>query len=60
MSQLDCIGSGDKSQRQKKGPGSLAERKAQLTPLGEDSMRERRGMLPEEECALAFFIEYFL
>lgn len=34
VSQLDCIGSGDKSQRRKKGPGSLAERKAQLTPRG--------------------------
>lgn len=43
----DCLGSGNKSQR----PWELSREKGQLwgeDTRGEDSMRERRGELPEE------------
>ena len=33
MSQLGCVDSGNKLQKQKKGPWSLGEGKAKVTPL---------------------------
>ena len=42
MSQLGCIGSGNKLQRQKKSPRNLGERKAEVTHLEERRGRRRR------------------
>ena len=46
VSQLGCVGSGNKLQRQKKSPWSLGEKKAKNTPPGE-AEKERSGSRPE-------------
>ena len=48
MSQWGCLGSGNKWQRQKKGPWSLGERKAKVRHLGGRS-EERERRLQEGE-----------
>ena len=41
VSQLGCVGSGDKLQRQEKGPGNLGERKAKVMHGGGGKKRGR-------------------
>ena len=49
VSQLGCVGSGNKLQRQKKGPWSSGKRKAERKYLGEVK-GERREHAPERVC----------
>ena len=54
MSQLGSVDSGNKLQKQKKGPWSLGKRKANITTwggggVGEWRGWERQGMFPESE-----------
>ena len=55
MSKLGCIGSGNKFQKQKKGPWSLGDRKAKVSGqgwggvgVGGEAARKDRGMLWKE------------
>ena len=49
MSQLGCIGSGNKLQKPKEGPWSLGEGKGKGSMPGEKNRRERHRLAPETD-----------
>ena len=53
MSQVGCVGSGNKLQKQRKGACSLGERKAKGMSLGEEKRGGKgMGVLPRDRAVL--------